>query len=257
MPWRLLTTPPLEGAKNMAVDVALMERARRRGECVLRAYGWTVPTLSLGRNQTTSDSYRPAELVKRGIDVVRRPTGGRAILHWRELTYSVTAPLPGNRSGREEYDRINQVLVRALGMLGVPAETAGGDRRSRPPDRQPCFTEPSAGEIVLRGAGGGKLVGSAQLSEAGALLQHGSILLHDDQMLLPEITGERRDRTAAATLSKALGRDVGAEEVTGALFDAARALLDAAPGALDFSEIEEDAAAHERVFRDSLWTWRR
>jgi lipoyl(octanoyl) transferase len=257
MIWHLLRTPPLDGATNMAVDVALMERARRTGEGVLRAYGWASPTLSLGRNQRTSGTYVPAQLAARGIDVVRRPTGGRAILHWRELTYSVTAPVRESRPLREEYGRINDVLLCALRKLGVAAELAGGDAGSRPPDPHPCFAQPSAGEIVLPGVGGGKLVGSAQLREAEALLQHGSILLHDDQETLPGISGLSGHRTHAATVSAALGRDASVDEVADALFAAGSELLDAEPERLNLEEIGERIAVHQRAFRDSLWTWRR
>src|SRR6476660_9009545 len=80
LPWRLLLSPPLGGPQNMALDEALMARARRRGETVLRVYGWSRPTLSLGRNQRAAGMYRETALAERGIDVVRRPTGGRALL---------------------------------------------------------------------------------------------------------------------------------------------------------------------------------
>src|SRR6476620_9212884 len=92
LPWRLLLSPPLGGPENMALDEALMGRARRTGESVLRVYAWSRPTLSLGRNQRAVGLYREQALAERGVGVVRRPTGGRALLHHREITYSVTAP---------------------------------------------------------------------------------------------------------------------------------------------------------------------
>src|SRR5687768_14706976 len=92
MRWRVLLTPPLPGADNMALDEALLERARDSGEAVARVYTWSRPTLSLGRNQTAAGRYDLALAAALGIDVVRRPTGGRAVLHHRELTYAVAAP---------------------------------------------------------------------------------------------------------------------------------------------------------------------
>src|SRR5215207_3150452 len=90
--WRLLLSPPLGGPENMALDEALMARARRTGETVLRVYGWSRPTLSLGRNQRAAGLFDERALAERGVGVVRRPTGGRSLLHHREVTYSVTAP---------------------------------------------------------------------------------------------------------------------------------------------------------------------
>src|SRR5690349_530391 len=90
--WRLLLTLPADGAWNMALDEALMEHARRTNEWVLRVYAWSAPTLSFGRNQRALGVYLPERLERDAVSVVRRPTGGRAILHWREITYSVVAP---------------------------------------------------------------------------------------------------------------------------------------------------------------------
>ena len=117
LPWRLLLSPPLGGPENMALDEALMARARRTGESVLRVYGWSRPTLSLGRNQRAVGLYREQALAERGIGVVRRPTGGRALLHDREITYSVTAPCEDNTALLTEYGRINA-------LLGTPTTNA-------------------------------------------------------------------------------------------------------------------------------------
>jgi lipoyl(octanoyl) transferase len=86
--WRLLDTPPAPGAWNMAVDEALAESVRAGGAPVLRFYRWSPACLSLGRNQP-ADGYDRDRIRRRGVEVVRRPTGGRAVLHHRELTYSV------------------------------------------------------------------------------------------------------------------------------------------------------------------------
>src|SRR5579872_3055464 len=105
--WRFLVTPPASGPENMALDEALMARARMHREWVLRVYGWSAPTISFGRNQAALGRYDRDRIRRRGFGVVRRPTGGRAILHHHEITYSVTAPIALAGSLRESYERIN------------------------------------------------------------------------------------------------------------------------------------------------------
>src|SRR3982751_6418805 len=143
----------------MALDEALMARARRTGETVLRVYEWSRPTLSLGRNQRAAGLYRESTLTERGIGVIRRPTGGRALLHHREFTYSVTAPCDDTGALLTEYGRINALLLGALESLGVPAVVARPAGRAAAPSASPCFAEPSRGELTFLGR---KLVGSAQ-----------------------------------------------------------------------------------------------
>src|SRR5918999_2420397 len=106
--WRLLLTDPASGPENMALDEALMDRARATGEWVLRVYSWSRPTLSVGRHQRARDAYDPVTLAAEGLFIVRRPTGGRAILHEREVTYSVTGPAAVAGTVRESYQRINR-----------------------------------------------------------------------------------------------------------------------------------------------------
>src|SRR5689334_12950551 len=111
MHWRILFTPPLSAVDNMALDGALLDRAREGGETVLRVYGWRSPTLSFGRNQRARGLYDGQAAAERGIEVVRRPTGGRAVLHHREVTYSVTGPAPAGHGLGESYGRINRLLL--------------------------------------------------------------------------------------------------------------------------------------------------
>jgi lipoate-protein ligase A len=256
MPWRLLVSPPLGGADNMALDEALMGRARRTGETVLRVYSWSTPVLSLGRNQRAAGVYHDGALARAGIEVVRRPTGGRALLHHREITYSVTAPTPADASTTTAYARINALLATALNALGVAARIATPATRASAPGPHPCFAEPAAGELVL---GERKLVGSAQWRDGGALLQHGSILVDDDQCCIPELM---RVPAAAypspATLRSALGRVPSVAELADALFTAVRSLEDG--GAMPF-EPEPETLAHAAQVatrhRDPQWVWRR
>jgi lipoate-protein ligase A len=240
----------------MALDEALQERARSTGESVLRVYGWLRPTLSFGRNQTARGRYDEERLRRAGIGLVRRPTGGRAVLHDREVTYSVTAPAAAGASLAESYARINRLLCDGLRRLGVAAEVAVGTGRAPRPGVAPCFEAPTVGELVL---GGRKLAGSAQWRNDGALLQHGSILVEDDQSAVTGLL--RRPETTPpppATLRAALGRAPEVAEVAAALFEAVRRLEDAGATPLSPDEVPRPRAETLRArYDDHRWTWRR
>ena len=260
--WRLLHSPASTGADNMAMDEALMFHAAHTGQWVLRVYSWSSPTISFGRNQTALGAYDRERLAKRGVDVVRRPTGGRAILHDREVTYSVVAPLLNAGDLGESYARINRLLIAALRRLGLHAEvvdrtdpsvaTAELERRNS----LPCFHHPSAGEITLQGR---KLVGSAQWRSSDALLQHGSILVDDDQVQLATIaTDMTGDIPKPATLRDALQRAPAESEVAQVLFDAVHDLEDSSARQLEPDQKLLDRANRLRQhYLDDSWTWRR
>lgn len=174
--WFLWVDGPREGAENMAWDHTLA-RELPPGLGVVRLYGWARPTLSLGRNEPARDVFDPDRLRAHGVDLVRRPTGGRSVLHDRELTYAVVAPLKALGGARAAYEAVNRGLAEGLATLGVPTALAGAGP-ALPPDAGPCFREPAEGEVVSEGR---KLIGSAQAKVGAALLQHGSILLEDGQ----------------------------------------------------------------------------
>ena len=170
---------PATGAWNMALDEALMESARR-GIVTLRFYAWEPHCLSLGRNQRTP---RPnARDLRPGEDVVRRPTGGRSVYHGPELTYSLTAPDRFHGGPRAIYIGVNRAIRRGLVAVGAaidaPADPTTARPGTAPLGSVGCFRDPAPGELTARGR---KLVGSAQWRHAGAILQHGSILLHNRQ----------------------------------------------------------------------------
>ncbi len=180
--WAFLRSPPADGVTNMAVDAALLDLAGAERRAVWRCYAWNAPTISFGRNERTRGRFSPSRLSEAGLPAVRRPTGGRALLHAREVTYSVVMPLDDQHSWRVAYAAVNDVLLRALQSLGVPARLAApAEAPSIAPDGPLCFDQPAAGEIMVNGR---KLVGSAVWRQGGAYLQHGSILLADDQALL-------------------------------------------------------------------------
>lgn len=256
MKWRLMLVPPSGGAENMARDSGLMDRARETGETVFSVYSWERPTLSLGRNQTAAGNYDMAEIESRGMDVVRRPTGGRALLHDREVTYSVTAPISLDETLSDSYDRINGLLLEGLFSLGVKARVAEATRQALPPGEIPCFAEPSKGELISEGR---KLVGSAQVREKGALLQHGSILVEDDQALISRLSlvPPTSEAAPAATLSRAMGRVPQIGEVAEALFAAVIWSEDAGARRISESEVTEYTDRHIEKYRSEWWTWRR
>ena len=270
--WRLLDTPPAPGAWNMGVDEALAESVAAGGAPVLRFYRWSPACLSLGRNQPARGRYDLDALAARGIDVVRRPTGGRAVLHHRELTYSVAVPDGALGSPRAAYSAINRALVAGLRRMGAPAALHPPTGRRAPvPSLAPCFAEPVEGEVV---AAGRKLVGSAQRRVEGVVLQHGSLPIEDDQSLVPLLRISPVDESAedegpigvdpegstgageAGTLTALLGRAPAWDELTAALAAGWEEALGVGlrPDALTEEE-EARARAHAERFAGPAWTW--
>jgi lipoyl(octanoyl) transferase len=253
--WRTLVTPPLSGPANMALDHALMERARRSGERVLRVYSWSQPTLSLGRHQIARNRIDPRALEELGVALVRRPTGGRALLHHREVTYSVTTALARDDSVRDWYASINVILLGALRSLGVDAQAAASSGRTPLPATASCFAQPDEGEITV---GGRKLVGSALLRQQDALLQHGSILLDDDQELLNQVLpdGELRPEPAG-TLRQALGAMPSIGDIATALFQCLGEIRGVEQSPLELEEqVQVEAADLLRIYESDEWTFK-
>ena len=235
--WRLLNTGWQDGPTNMAVDEAIAE-AVTGGDSrpTLRFYGWEPACLSLGYGQSWTVADWEA-CAARGWDVVRRPTGGRAILHVDELTYSVCAPEsePRVRGGvLESYQRLSAALAHGLKLLGVEPERAPHARGEQGAKGPVCFDLPSSYEITV---GSRKLVGSAQARKKGVVLQHGTLPLYGDinrilHALCIESPEERahmasRLRQTATTLEASRGRPVEFDEAASALqrgFSAALAL---------------------------------
>lgn len=203
--WRLLRHPPAGGAWNMAVDEALLESVAGGNSLpVLRLYAWEPACLSLGQAQPAADVDRK-RLTEHGWELVRRPTGGRAILHTDELTYAVIAPVdePHVRGTLlESYLAISRALVKALELLGLEVAARDDPQTSQAArSRNPvCFEEPSSYEILFAGK---KIIGSAQARRGNTFLQHGALPLAGDltrithALVFPD---EAARRYAAATL---------------------------------------------------------
>ena len=245
----------------MAVDEVLLESVLQGGPPALRFYTWDPACLSLGRNQCARDLYDPGRAAAAGIDIVRRPTGGLAVLHDRELTYCVAAPLTPFGGPRAAYAGINRALVEGLRRFGVAAEQATGMRARGPLHgaTEPCFHSPAAGEVVARGR---KLVGSAQRCEHGALLQHGSILLSGSQTRVLDLMTRPDQEGYAADRSITLEDLTGAPVCVAGLIDALRTGFERifgtrlAPGRLDQRENDRAEQLAGRYGADE-WTWRR
>ena len=241
----------------MARDSALLARAAATGESVFSIYSWEKPTLSFGRNQRTLGHYRRERIRDGKLDVVRRPTGGRAILHYREITYSVTAPIRESESLRGAYERINQILLVGLSRLGIDASISRGGNALNP-GPSPCFELPSDGEVMAEGR---KLVGSAQWRGEAAFLQHGSILVDDDQSSLASLGADDSEAAnvppAPATLRGLIGRAPESSELAAVMFEAVAELEQTTGTPLEESEIRAAALEMMPGFLDDNWTWRR
>lgn len=243
------------GWANMAIDLALLDRAEQAGESWLRLYQWKPHCLSFGRHEPATSRYDVERIARLGLDTVRRPTGGRAVWHARELTYAVTSPSQRFGLLQSAYLSIHTMLAEALRRLGVPTSLAPR-AQATPVDAGACFAQPAGGEVL---AAGRKVVGSAQLRRGTALLQHGSVLLEDDQSTVLGLTrGAARGEAAAASLAVVLERPVGSLEVVEAI---ARTAADvwagrwervSHPGALLHA-----AAGYFHQFQSPAWTWAR
>jgi lipoate-protein ligase A len=217
--WRYLDSGPASGARNMAIDEGLLrEAASGNVTPLLRFYTWSPPAVSLGRFQDEASSVNAAACQERGIDIVRRITGGRAVLHNEELTYSVIASSGGDLFPNDvlgTYKMIAAALLAGLRDLGIEAEMVS--RSGRHADRvlhhskEPaCFSSPSWYEILVREK---KIIGSAQRRVPGAFLQHGSILIGYDPGLEAAVIPGGGLHGAVTCIRQELGREVALEQV--------------------------------------------
>ncbi|HEX3998100.1 MAG TPA: lipoate--protein ligase family protein [Pirellulales bacterium] len=198
---RWLWDEPAEGAWNMALDEALLEAADIDGLATLRFYGWRKPTLSLGYFQRAAE--RSVHVASRDCPLVRRASGGGAILHDAELTYSLALPTADRlaAAARGLHDSVHAALVEALAAMGIDVRIGAGSPAKQ---NEPflCFQRHGAGDVLL---GDAKIAGSAQRRHRGAILQHGSVLLARSRYApelpgLAELTGRRLDPLELATV---------------------------------------------------------
>ena len=226
----LIDTDDLDGPSNMALDEVFWQEAAR-GAAFLRFYGWsTRPTLSLGYFQRFDEFRQHA--VWRTLPVVRRLTGGGAIVHDDELTYALALPASAAPSSIELYDRVHRAIQRALGELGITAELGtDSDSAGRTACDAMCFRRYDRFAVCVRGK---KILGSAQRRGATSLLIHGSLLLGRSRVA-PELPGlaelvgapvyrELIRRSLARVIPAALGFDTTPAELSDNVLDQARRL---------------------------------
>lgn len=218
--WRLLVTPAARGSWNMAVDEVILD-ATVKGDSkpTVRLYSWEPACLSLGYAQKVQD-VDLALLQKNGWDIVRRVTGGRAILHTDEITYSVLAPLTEPRvagSVLESYQRIARALIRAVRSLDIPVEMVTDVQTGGASAKGPvCFEVPSAYELTVDGK---KLIGSAQSRRREGFLQHGAFPLYGDLRRITHALTYGSEAERVESGDKVLTRATNAEMVLGKRLD--------------------------------------
>jgi lipoate-protein ligase A len=254
--WRLINTGVSDGAANMAIDEAIMRSvAEGRSPPTLRFYGWDPPCVSVGYSQSVRKEIDLDRCRERGYTLVRRPTGGRAILHIDELTYSVVAPQGEARVAGDiitSYRRLSLGLVEGLRTLhgGVVQadrmDSDGGLEKSAA-----CFDVPSHYEVTAYGR---KLVGSAQVRRNGVVLQHGALPLEGDVSRLVDVLAlQEPDRVALR--GKLLERAIALDEVVGLVvpFDeAAEALAQGFRSALNLEFTLGKLSSFEREAAEGL-----
>ena len=187
---RLLVDPPASGPWNMAVDETLLESAAETGVATLRFYRWDCPTLSLGYFQRAADRNQHSE--SGDCPLVRRSSGGGAIVHDHELTYSLATAKPHALGCQTSaiYDAMHQTLIDALATFGVTARlcTSKPYKSTRAPESSEpllCFQRRSVGDVLVNDV---KICGSAQRRRHSAILQHGSVLLNTSAAA-PQLSG--------------------------------------------------------------------
>jgi len=250
--WRVLVDPPFPGHENMARDHALA-MSLRDGEGVLRLYRWDPPTISFGRNEPTRGLYLEERAREEGVGFVRRPTGGRAVLHDRELTYALVFPLDAFGGMRASYRLVNAGLLAGIQALGAAAELASASGPSLRPDAGPCFRQPAEGEVTALGK---KLIGSAQVRMGEVVLQHGSIILDGDQGVLRALRGDVEEVPPPATLKTLLGTVPETDVLARALRGGLAGVLGGVWSEDSFRKEEKGAAQElEAHYLDAEWTW--
>lgn len=249
----------------MAVDAAILAAVgRKEVPPTLRLYRWDPPCLSLGYSQQFSDLDQD-QLLSRGWDVVRRPTGGRAILHTDELTYAVIGPKtdPRLKGGlMQSYRRLSKALSESLIILGLQVQVHSG-KDPEPTNHPVCFENPSDFEITVEGK---KIIGSAQARKKEGILQHGTLPLKGDltriTQVLKYINPDQRDQAATVLLQKAatvegvLGREVSWDEAAEAFQTGFHNSLNVFFNQSDLSSSEKEEALLlvKTQYGDPRWT---
>ena len=226
--WRWISDGLHPAERNMAVDAALLNDCEQgRIPPTVRLYGWSEPAITLGYSQKAEEELDIGRCRELGISIVRRPTGGRALLHHRELTYAVVAPVslvPFNRGLKATFGAVSEALLAGLQGLGIQGDLNTSKQRPGPARSRACFASLNHCEITVDGK---KLVGSAQKRTSKAFLQHGSLVIEADHGLFTSLlkfdnenermATHKRLMHSTTTLNQAGARKFSFEEISAAL----------------------------------------
>ena len=242
---RLIIDPPSRGTWNMALDEAILRNAVDVGMPTLRFYQWSEPTLSLGYFQKYEARNQHAASLN--CTCVRRASGGGAIMHDRELTYSFVAPVRDSRSDETTrwFDLFHETLIEVLANWGIDAQLSGNPQKGSPTDPFLCFERRHEVDVVV---GGYKICGSAQRRHQAAVLQHGSVLLQQSASA-PELPG----------LQELSGREISVTMLTEAWSEALKTKFARTYAPIPLTEPETTAAQQieREKFASEAWTHKR
>ncbi|MGD8191593.1 lipoate--protein ligase family protein [Brevibacillus ginsengisoli] len=259
--WRYILTEPMSPAMNMAIDEAILTlHSEGKVPPTIRFYTWDPATLSIGYFQKAEKEIDLEAVQARNLGFVRRPTGGRAVLHDQELTYSVVVwenhpNMPS--SVTEAYKVISMGLLHGFQELGLNAEMvslANEEEKEKysSPGSSACFDSPSWYELVVEGK---KVAGSAQTRQKGVILQHGSILLDMDVELLFSLLKFPSERVKQRMIDSFVQKAVTINEVSGrevSLEEAIAAFYKGFASGLDISLVAEPLTADELALAEEL-----
>jgi lipoate-protein ligase A len=268
MKWRSLDTGFLTGYENMAIDEAIFIGCQeKKSPPTIRIYGWTPPAISLGYFQKAENAVDLEACRRRGVDVVRRLSGGRSVLHHRELTYSIicregTPPL--RSSVLETYKTISECLITTLKGLGLDVQwVASREKHAAAQEKDKtvsCFSSPSWYEITVEGK---KICGSAQKRGDGVLLQHGSLLIEYDPELLAEVLVSKKGeeeflteiRTSTTAINQHLSQKVDFDQLKKLVLKGFKDQLKISLTPGEFSEYESHLKDHLLKGKYSTDSW--
>jgi len=243
----------------MAVDEFLLSRLANAPDTCLRFYQWERPTVSLGCSQDAARAVDADFCRRLDMDIVRRITGGKLVLHDREVTYALVSA-DGSlfaRTVTESYRRISQALTLGLRKMGLDPELAGPPPDDYKQGALPCFSYPGRDELQVAGR---KIVGSAQKRTGNKFLQHGSIPLEHNEALLRSVTRlpEEGERMRMTSLSELLGRPVSFEWAVERLLEGFVEFLGVQFERQSFTPEEREAVRRlqRQKYEDPAWTFR-
>jgi len=258
--WHLILDHlPLKGSWNMAVDEYLLARLRDEPVTCLRFYQWERPTASLGCSQDAARAVDADFCRRRGVDIVRRITGGKLVLHDREVTYALVSSddILFPKTVTESYRRISKALSLGLRKMDLQPELAGAPPDDYKRGALPCFSHPGRDELQ---ASGKKIVGSAQKRTGKKFLQHGSIPLEHDEAFLRSVTRlpDEVERMRMTSLSELLGRPVSFNWAVARLIEGFAEFFGATFERLSFTPEEREAIRRlqRQKYEDADWTFR-